>query len=90
MSIFGEETEIIFDHLHEARAIVTMAGRALTYELPVTPEIRTEEDYNQRVRYREDLWGRKDNDRVAIALRSFREGIEKRTRAVIDRTYKDN
>jgi hypothetical protein len=93
MSVFGEETEIIFDQFHEARALVTTAARALTYKLPLNPKIPTEADYDlveiARDQYREDLWGRTENDRVEIALRSFREGIEKRSRAVIDRTYKD-
>jgi hypothetical protein len=88
MACFGENSEEIFNHFHEARALLLLAGRALTYDLPITPKVRSEDDYNLRVKYRSDLWGDGSADRVDGAVRSFRDGIEKLSRAAIERKYR--
>ncbi len=89
MAAMGEHTKITFDLFHESRALIRSAAIALTYQLPIPPKVRSEEDYQLRVQYRKDIWGDKEGDRVAERLDQFRERIERECRAVIRRNLSE-
>jgi hypothetical protein len=83
MAVFGEQMEEVFGRLHNARALVQVASRTLTFDPPppVTPENR--ELANQ---LKADLWGEAfAEDRVERNLEEFRKGIEKLCKPVVDR-----
>lgn len=90
MAIFGEHMEKVFEELHNARSIVQVASQTLTWELPLTPTVRTKEDYELRVQLRNDLWGTKaGEDRVETSLEAFRKGIERVCKPVVDREFSE-
>lgn len=88
MALFGVETERVFLHLFEARNLVHEAASELTWNLPMPPPVRSEEDLAYRLLLRGDIWGTQDADRVQIQLDRFREGLEKLCRPVVDRNFK--
>jgi hypothetical protein len=87
MAAFGAEAEAIFNQLHGARSTVRLAAQRLTYELPIPPVTRSEEDFQLRVQLRDDLWGTEDENRVERLLRGFRAGIERLCGPVLRREF---
>jgi hypothetical protein len=89
MAMFGHEAEAIFNHLHAARSIVRLAAQRLTWELPIPPIERSEEDLQLRLQLREDIWAAGPGDRVEKLLQEFRTGIERMCGPVINREFKE-
>jgi hypothetical protein len=87
--MFGEQVEKVFAKLHSARATIQVASSTLTWELPLHPPERSQDDYNLRVQMRKDLWGHGDNDRVQADLDEFRAGIVRLCRPVVDREFRE-
>jgi hypothetical protein len=87
MAAFGVEAEGIFNRLHSARSTVRLAAQRLTYELPIPPTTRSEEDFNLRVQLRNDLWGTETENRVESQLREFRTGVERLCGPVLRREF---
>ncbi len=88
MAIFGEDIEIVFGKLHEARAMVQVASQTLTWDAPPS---NTEDNRVLHRQLRTDLWGGGSNDvdRVQLCLDEFRGGIERVCKPVVDREYSE-
>ncbi len=88
MAAFGVDSENVFRELFSARGYIQRAAQALTWELPIVPPVRSQEDYELRVQFRHDSWGSPNDDRVETCLRNFREGVEHKCRPTIDREFR--
>jgi hypothetical protein len=90
MAVFGDTAGDIFRELFEARDMVRFAAQELTWKIPVVPVVRSNEDFEMRMRLRADLWEgfAGYEDRVEAKLRNFRANIERKCRPVIDREFR--
>jgi hypothetical protein len=89
MAVFGEEAELIFRRLHNARAMVQVASKTLAFEMPLDPVRESKDDHQLRVQLRNDLWGSADDsDRVNKDLQEFRDGVTRLCRPVVDHEFK--
>jgi hypothetical protein len=88
MAVFGKNAEEIFQHILMARGLLRMAGLELAYRMPLAPEKKSQEDFNLRVQYREDLWGNEaGDDRVSEHIIAFRKGIEELCKPIVTREF---
>jgi hypothetical protein len=77
MAVFGDAAGDIFRELFEARDMVRFAAQELTWKIPVVPAVRSNEDFEMRMRLRADLWQgfAGYEDRVEAKLRNYRANI---------------
>jgi hypothetical protein len=89
IAVFGTAVEVAFQRLDQATTLVRDAAVQLTWQLPVHPEKRSQEDFEMRMRLRGDLWaGFKTPDRVEMELSAFRKEVEAIFRPVIERGFR--
>lgn len=84
VALLGETVEGIFEKLEIAESRVRDAALQLSWQLPVHPEARSEEDFAHRMQLRADLWaGFSSPDRIEKELEAFRAETEKFFRKVL-------
>ena len=78
VAIFGAPAEAAFERLEKARSWVENAAIQLSGRITVKTKKRSQKDFDQRMRLREDLWAGfgKDEDRVENELVAFRSEIK--------------
>jgi hypothetical protein len=86
VALFDDQVEAIFEKLESAHNRVRDAAVQLTWQLPVRPEMPSEEDFAHRMQLRADLWaGFGTDDKVEEDLVAFRSETEALLRKVISR-----
>jgi len=89
IAAFGTAAEVAFAHLAKAHDLVNDAAIQLTWQLPVHPENKSEEDFAMRMRLRGHLWaGFRQPDIVEQELVAFRSTMENVFRPVIERQFR--
>lgn len=78
IAMFGARAEMAFERLENARAWIEDAANQLTWQIPVVPPVRSQEDFDMRMRLRGDMWAgfAEQRDRVEDELGTFRSEME--------------
>jgi hypothetical protein len=87
VALFGDVIEGYFQRLEFAESLVRDAAVQLTWQLPVHPEKRSQEDFEHRMQLRSYLWAGflSETDRVENELQAFRSDTEIFFRKIIKR-----
>jgi hypothetical protein len=91
MAVFGENADLVFKFVREAKAFVVVSARALAYR-----EVTGPDAVARRTKYEADVWEGMgdvmvdevpDGDRIAKKIATYVKGTEHLCRPIIDRTY---